>query len=305
MKSDQRNYVVVGVFVIAMIAGLILWIALLSGGAGATDDYRVRFDSVLGLTAGGTRVYFNGFQIGKIEAIERAESDADKMFVLDISVKQGWQIPDDSVTEITAAGLLSTNVLNIRRGDSTTLLTPGDEIRTREAANLMAELSETAANFGEFMNDTLKPQLETIVSSLTGTMENVSALLSKENTTRVGEILRNLERVSEEIDGLTDGLGATREQLDSAIGKVQKVLDQVGTVLGDVDKLIVENEANVSASVTDLHEALEALARHTEAIASNLEMTTRNMNEFSQQIREDPAVILRGREAAKEPGGSK
>lgn len=305
MKSDQRNYVVVGIFVIAMVAGLILWIALLSGGTGATDAYRARFDSVLGLTAGGTQVYFNGFQIGKIESIERSENGADKMFVLDISVKKGWQIPDDSVTEITAAGLLSTNVLNIRRGNSTTYLSPGDEIPTREAGNLMSDLSETAAGFSEFLNDSLKPQLEKIVESMTGTMENVSDLVSKDNATRVSEILRNLEKVSADVNGLTDGLGATRDQLDVTIGKVQKVLDQVGSVLADVDELIDENEDELTASVTDLHEALEALARHAEAIASNLETTTRNADEFSRQIREDPAVLLRGRDAAREPGGSK
>ena len=102
MKNDQRNYIIVGVFVIAMIAGLILWIALLSGATGATDSYRTRYDSVLGLTAGGTQVFFNGFQIGKIESIERAEDGAEKMFVLEISIKKGWQVPEDSRAEITA-----------------------------------------------------------------------------------------------------------------------------------------------------------------------------------------------------------
>ena len=305
MKNDQRNYIIVGVFVIAMVAGLILWIALLSGGTGATDRYRIRYDSVLGLTAGGTQVYFNGFPIGKIESIEPTDEGAEKMFVLEVSVKRGWKIPEDSRAEITAAGLLSTNVVNIDRGASATYLEPGDVIPSREAANLMADLSETAAGFNHFLKESLKPQIEVIVADLRGTMDQINALLSKENTGRVGSILRNLEDVSQEVQGLTDGLGGTREQLDGAIQKVGTVLDQVGSLLVDVDRLIAENEDDLNASVADLHESLEALSRHTEAIATNLEAATRNMNEFSQQIREDPAVLLRGRETADAPGGAK
>ncbi|MBW2288602.1 MAG: MCE family protein [Deltaproteobacteria bacterium] len=298
MKNDQRNYVVVGVFVIAMVAGLILWIATLAGNTGSTDTYLTRYDSVLGLSAGGTQVYLNGFQIGKIESIERAEDGAEKMFLLEISVKSGWQIPDDSQAEITAAGLLSTNVLNIRRGRSKTNLEPGDEIQSLEASNLMAELTDTAAGFNRFLETTLKPQIETIVGDLKETMDQVNLLLSGENTSRVGAILRNLEDVSEEVQGLTSGLGSTREKLDGAIVKVGDLIDQV-------DQLIESNKDDLGASVTDLHESLEALSRHTEAIAINLESTMRHMNEFSQQIREDPSLILRRRESAGAPGGSK
>jgi len=304
MKNDQRNYIVVGVFVVAMIAGLILWIALLSGATGATDSYRTRYDSVLGLSAGGTQVFINCFQIGKVESIERAEDGAEKLFVLEVSLRQGWKIPDDSRAEITAAGLLSTNVVNIRRGSSTTYLEPGDEIRSLEAANLMAELSDTAAGFNQFLKETLKPQIETIVGDLQETMNQVNEVLSKENTGRVSSILQNLDDVSAEVKGLTDGLGTTRENLDGTIQKVSKAIDQVSNLLADVDQLVEANKDDLSASMTDLHESLEALARHTEAIASNLEAATRNANEFSQQLREDPSVLLRRRETASEPGGS-
>ena len=49
MRDDRRNYIVVGVFVIAMVVGLVLWIAKISGGAGATDAYYIRYDAVPGL----------------------------------------------------------------------------------------------------------------------------------------------------------------------------------------------------------------------------------------------------------------
>jgi phospholipid/cholesterol/gamma-HCH transport system substrate-binding protein len=181
-------------------------------------------------------------------------------------------------------------VINIRGGSSTTALSPGDQIRSIEATNLLAVMTEAASGFSEFLLDTLKPQLESIVGDLGQTMEQVNTLLSPANTGRVGRILTNLEGVSEEVEGMTAGLTGTQKELD-------EVLKKVGTLLTD-------NEDTISQSISDLHESLEAIARRADAIAHNLEMTTRNMNEFSQQIRENPGVIIRGRSAADEPMGA-
>ena len=52
MREDTRNFVVVGTFVITMLVALITWIALLSGRTGATDDYHIVYDNVMGLKTG-------------------------------------------------------------------------------------------------------------------------------------------------------------------------------------------------------------------------------------------------------------
>jgi len=283
--------------VIAMLAGLLLWIALLSGRTGATDSYTIRYGDVLGLSAGSTRLYFGGFPVGKIESIERIDDDDPRIFQLKVSVKRSWEIPEDSVAKITAGSLLASLVINIEGGASATYLQPGEQIPSEEAANLMEIVGETAADFSEFLVDTLKPQIATIVGDLNATMGQVKSLLSQENTGRVATILANLEEVSSEVEGIAGGLDGTQGQLDD-------VLKRVDTVMAQISELISDNEKEIGHSIEDLHESLEAVARHADAIANNLEVTTRNMDEFSQQIREDPGVLLRGREAAKEPRGN-
>lgn len=49
-------------------------------------------------------------------------------------------------------------------------------------------------------------------------------------------------------------------------------------------------------SIGDLHHTLEVVASHVREISYNIEATTRNLNEFTAQIRRDPGVIIRGRE---------
>ena len=297
MRDDRRNYILVGIFVIAMIAGLVLWIGKISGRTGATDPYFIRYDSILGVAAG-TQIYFDGYPVGLIDSIEPSDDPNDaKLFRLDVSIKRGWKIPEDSVAEITASSLLGAVIVNIRGGESATFLEPGDQIPSEEATNMLAVMTKAANEISDFILESLKPQIEGIVADLDDTMDQVKALLSPQNTGRVTTILENLENVSQDVDGLTEGLGGTRDQVDDVLARVDRVLVQVS-------ELISENESELSASIVALHESLDAIARHADAIASNLETTTRNMDEFSQQIRRNPGVIVRGRSAGEEPAGS-
>ena len=57
----------------------------------------------------------------------------------------------------------------------------------------------------------------------------------------------------------------------------------------------------MAEAMAELNHSLAAVSRHIDAISANLEVTTRNMSEFSQHIRDDPSLLIRGREA---PDGS-
>ncbi len=105
MRDDTRNYIVVGTFVLAMGVALILWIALLSGGTGATDSYSMRYANVTGLDEG-TQILYEGYPVGLIEQVSRVSDERDPHFRVDVAIQRGWRIPDDSVAEIKASGLL-------------------------------------------------------------------------------------------------------------------------------------------------------------------------------------------------------
>ena len=52
----------------------------------------------------------------------------------------------------------------------------------------------------------------------------------------------------------------------------------------------------------DLRYSLQAVARNIDSVTYNLEGTARNMNEFSREIRQDPAVLLGGGRPREETG---
>jgi phospholipid/cholesterol/gamma-HCH transport system substrate-binding protein len=294
MRDDQRNYAIVGAFVIAMMAGLLVWIAVLAGRTGATDEYHVHFANVMGLSSG-TQVLYQGYPVGMIEDIRATVREGRQVFRLDLSLERGWRIPEDSVATITASGLLSAVVVNVRAGASETFLEPGSEISSVEAPDLFAAMSSVAEDVGELIEESLKPtlaalgeggpeiiaDLEAFTAKLNKTLARIDGFLSEENARRIEDTLENLESTSVSFAAVSGELEQTRIRVDQ--------------LLASVNGMVEENRRPVGQAVADLHESLESVSRHIEAIAYNLEVTTRNMNEFSRQIRENPGVIIRGR----------
>ena len=202
------------------------------------------------------------------------------------------------MAKTTAPSFLAALVVNIEAGDSGTNLSPKSRIPSKEPEDLLGAATGVMARLSETL-DTVKPKIESITSSVNSILseenarlieellqtvnDRVGDLLSTENAERITTILTNLSDVSRDVADLTAGLQITKEQIDE--------------MLTTVDTLIDDHKDDVGHSLVDLHASLETVSRHIDAIANNLEGATRNFNEFSGQIREDPSVLLRGREA--------
>ena len=297
MRDDKRNYIVVGAFVIVMLVALILWIALLSGKTGPTDDYFVVYDNVMGLKTG-NEILYEGFPVGHIEDITPVEREGRRAYRVDVSVKRGWPIQEDSLAKITAPGLLSASMIDIQAGKSRTLLEPGSEIPGKEAEAMLSAVNAVADSVLKAMEENIRPLLASLserapaildnVDQFTGelnqTVDQVNAIVTPANVERVSQILENLESSTGEFATLIEGLSSTRQQVDGVIAKL--------------DALLKEDQGELDGAIRDLRHTLAAISRRIDSITGDLESTTRNMNEFSRQIRENPGVLVRGRETS-------
>jgi phospholipid/cholesterol/gamma-HCH transport system substrate-binding protein len=302
MRDERRNYVIVGAFVLAMGAALLVWLAVLSGRTGATDPYFILYRNVMGLSVG-TQVLYEGYPLGLIEEISPAEAarGTESRFRVDVSLQRGWRIPEDSVASITASGLLSAVVIDIDAGTSDRTLEPGSAIRGVEAASVFSAVASVAGDFHDLTENNLKPLLESLsqgapeivenleqfTADLAVTLERINQVMGPENADRIDRILANAESTSHNFDAVSADLRETREELDRLLRKANAIVEK--------------NEPTIEHSIVDLHESLEAVVRHIDDITRNLEATTRNLNEFSRQIRQNPGVLIRGRSTDGDP----
>ncbi len=303
MKDGRRSYIVVGAFVVAMLAALVVWLAVLSGRGFAAHSYFVVYDNVLGL-AEGTQVLYEGFSIGQITGIEPTLREGKRAFRIELGIRRDWKLPEDSVATVAAPGLLSAVVIDIQGGSSPTALEPGAEVRGLAAASVFTVVADVASQLTDLSENSVKPLLESLgkgtpaiisniesfTSALNVTLERIDALLSPSNIGRIDNILVNLETTSNGFAAVSGDLGRTRAEIDKLLRTVNRLLDR--------------NRGEIGHAISDLHDSLEAVAQRIDAISHNLEVSTRNLSEFSRQIRENPGVLVRGRETAPEAAGA-
>ncbi len=264
----------------------------------------MEFDNVMGLKKG-VQVFYEGYPVGQIEQIEHKRAPETPGYRLDVNIKEGWGIPDDSRAVITQAGFLSAVVIDIQAGTSNQMLPPGGRIPSVGATNILATVSNVADKLGELTDTSIKPildqimdgtgslqmltkdapviiqNLKTFTVQLNKSVEHVNALLDQ-NGGRVDTILADFEDASGNAASLSAEVRQTGKRLD--------------TLLVSMNTLIEKNKGEIDHSVADLHHTLEVVASHVQEISYNLESTTRNLNEFTAEIRRNPGTLIRGRD---------
>ncbi|HVJ34733.1 MAG TPA: MlaD family protein [Terriglobia bacterium] len=330
MRSHFLNYTVVGIFVSAMVAALIVVLIHLSGRSGPTDEYSIVFDNVSDMKYG-SAVRYEGYPIGEVVRIEPERKDNRYRFRIFVDVKKGWQFPKDAIARIAASSFLAAKTIEVTGGKSPELIAVGGEIPGGSPADIFSLMSSVAAEIGDLSNSSLKPMLAKISEMIDrighGTETNLNQLFASLNA-----IAKNVQDKTPEI---TDQLTRFTEQMNVEIAQVGRMLsdhnvDQINQTLSHIQvasanaatatsdlrslsqqasrladqltQLVQNNSKNIDRSVSDLAYTLRAVSQNIDAITHNLDGTTRNMNEFSRLIRQNPGLLLSGGSPAPDSG---
>jgi phospholipid/cholesterol/gamma-HCH transport system substrate-binding protein len=304
MRDSRKNYLLVGVFVLTMLSALLVWLAVLSGTTQSTTAYYMDFENVIGLSPGG-QILFEGYPVGEIDDIIFTQGPDASVYRLNVNIRKNWGIPEDSLAVMTQASLLSAVVVDIQTGSSNQMLAPDSRIPSLDSSNIMTAMTSVAAKLGNLADTNLQPLLENI-SGGTGSLKTLSQdapiildnvkIFTKQLTTastRLNHILNQSGGHIESILGKADQASGNISTLTTDFHQTRKQLD---ALLISMRKLVNNNRGEINHSVADLHHALEVVASHVQEISSNLEATTRNMNELSTELRRNPGLLVRDRE---------
>ncbi len=322
MRNSKINYLIVGTFVLTMLVGLIVSMAMLSGRTGATDTYYTVYKNVTGVKFG-TQVVYEGYPIGQVEEVIPQPDGALMRFKVVFEVMEGWRIPEDSIGKIEAPGLLSAITLAIRAGKSETALKPGSQVTGEEASDVFAMVSSVAGEIGSIAEKdirpllaNLNPLLETInraAGSFGDIMEGDGKILVSDMVEIAKILSTRIPRISADIESFSGNINRSSEELSAFLTTenrliVEEVLQnlnasavnftelsaELDTLIGDMDDVIANNQDNIRDSLVDVRYITDSLARRIDSINQNMEGASRNMYEFSRQIRQNPGLLLGG-----------
>lgn len=295
MKRDTVNYTLVGAVVLAALVLLLVGLALITGRSGATADYVVRYRNVTGLRYGAP-IFYQGYRIGEVNGVKPERSAEGTRYKVELAIRRDWPIPKDSLAQLQSTGLLADVSVGIREGVSKEMLPEGGELKGQESTDIFAAMNELAGQISELTRTQISPLIRTLsqrVDSITGAidkstpevMEQTRALLARLNNASdsLNDVLKPQNRAAVsailgEVSKLSTELRKTRETLDSALGELASIAK--------------ENRPDVRRSVQDLSSVLEALSTRMDVITHHLESSSRNLDEFSREIRKHPNRLI-------------
>ena len=325
MGANRVGYFVVGLFVVILLAGLIGLLTVLAGRGEHAESYETVYANVSGLKFG-TPVFFEGFQAGQIEHIAPITVGDHTEFRVALSVRADLSIPDDSEVLIVQPNLLSGRALSIRAGRSTTLIRPGGHIRggttsglaalpglvssgqdvIENARALMVEATATMAAIKRWVAEdmvritasyeslplVLQAEAQALSAEAHGMALAANAVIERTNLFLNDENARSVTRSLTNVETLTEDLAKTSADLRILGNDTRVVVEQIHALISD-------NKTDLEGSIVDMRYTVETIAERIDAVTYNLEGTSRNMYEFSRQIRINPGLLL-GVSAAEE-----
>lgn len=326
MRTSGLNYAIVGAFVLAAIVGLVVALALLTGRTGATVPYHTLYDNVNGLKYG-TQVLYEGYAIGQVESIAPERENGRTRFRVELSVREGWPIPEDSRADVLASGFLGGIVINIAGGHSPVALEPGSRIAGRASTNLFATLQDVAGSFQDIAENTLAPLMRSLNETVNAINQPLAdeapeilrqiRALTEDMARRTPELMGNLNEAARDLNEKVlsaeniDSLNASIRNVETATRDMTTLTqglltmrDSIGGVIARIDTLVDDNSGEVNEALKDLRYTMGTIARDIDTITYNLDATSRNMLEFSQSIRQDPSLILRSRDVPERGPGT-
>ncbi len=302
MKRDTINYVTVGAVVTLALVLLLVGLALITGSSGASTDYFVHYRNVTGLRYGAP-VFYEGYRIGEVGEVAPERNASGTRYKVTLSVKRDWTIPNDSVAGLQSSGLLADMSIAIKEGSSKQVLAPGAEIKGAETADIFAAVGELAGQVSTLTRDQISPMIALLskrVDSITGSLDTSAPEILGQAQTLLGK----LNGASDAIDDLLKpqnraavaGILGNVQGLSGELRETRKTLDQTVGELADIAR---ENRGDIRGAVTDLATVMASLSSRMDVITHHLESATRNLDEFSREIRRNPGQLLRSPEPDK------
>lgn len=251
-----------------------------------SDIYYVKVKNAAGLEEG-SQVKLGGVRVGRVVSIKEPDK-AGEFITIKVGVKRGMPLYKGTRALVTQIGFVG-DIYLLLSVDKTTneRFRPGDIIP-----------SDEQVQFTELMT-----KMDEISGSVDGLIKDVNALFSKKNVENVERLIQNTDKAivsgSSSFDKVANSMKSTTEKLERVLVEVESL---VKGNKGEVAQIIKKAREGVEKA-NDMISAIEKTAKtvdrnvdlqshNIDVLLKTLTMTTEDLNEVMQEIKNKPWSIV-------------
>jgi phospholipid/cholesterol/gamma-HCH transport system substrate-binding protein len=299
----------VGLFVVIATGLLLATIFALSG---TFSRGNLRFKAYFRFAGGvqpGSPVSYAGVKVGRVEELHISVQRPSEVEIT-FAVAPHVPVKTDSLVRIVSLSALGESQIDVAAGSAAAPRAQDGAVLPSKEPFGIAQLAEKLESLSPEIDKFLK-QLNARVEELQVTIARVNDLLNDTNRANVRETLADVRGMVQEnrpvvrrslanIETTTAKFPALVDDLKQAIADAQKSLK-------NIDAVIAENRPDVRAAVEDLRKTLAAAssavgqmdrtlnynADNIDDILDNIRVTTENLKQFTDQIKQRPSSLIR------------
>ncbi len=305
--DNKVNYTVVGVFVIVLavlMVTIFLWLTTMKHDQ-FTETYVTYIrDDVSGLNVQSS-VRFNGVKVGYVSSILLNEKDPQQVEII-MKLAKGTPITTSTVATLNPQGITgldyvglkakTNNAAPLRRQSGqrypVILAEPSLLMRVTTVAQ---EITDSISQLTEDVNRVLDKRNRLAVRNTLSNLEKITDTLSNNSTqihqslTSMGTLLKNSAVASQQLPQLLKGINKTLLAMTDAASSVAKSGESISE--------------SVHSATISVNEISQHLVPSTQELLQRLNAMVSNLQSFTYEFQQDPAMIVRGRvPAAPGPG---
>ena len=278
-----------GIFIFISIVIFFSFLAAIVGMSSFSEkeEYRMRFHYVGGIEKG-SAVRYAGLQVGSVADVRLTDDEYPGAEVV-VQVEKSTPIRQDSKAFMTTIGLMGSTYIEITSGSPETPLLPAGALILSDDVPGIAQMSNVATD---------------AAAELTELLRRLNLVFDDNNRSRLSEMITSMNSIAR----------VSEENFQTTLTNLNSLIAQVNEMTAVAKKVIIENDTTLASSMRHL-EALLVQSTNTlvvvngvlaevdrsifenqhqyNQIMDNLNSMTKNINDFSQTIKERPWTIVR------------
>lgn len=303
MERDT-HYFLVGLFVlVTAVAGVIFAGLFYKKPYVATAAYDIHFATPVAGLAQGSEVRYMGIKVGEVASVALLPQTPVQVAV-QVNLQSNTPINTGTVAILREQGLTGVPFISLEQDENSQNIAPLMAKDNGELPLIPTKPTDM---------DALMNKLPDLEQRLTGVLASVDQVLDAKNRQQFAELLQhlntasaelpalmqNLTKTSAELPALAQNLNKTTQALPAVVNNVGKTSQQVGTLAvqmqsavqqidklaADIDRVVVNNEANVNNLLGEGGANLTQLLAETRKTAVAI-------RQLSERLKQNPSQLI-------------